>query len=58
MSERRDETPESAPPTSAPEREGTPRSYYYDDGTGYEVYDPDRDEEDTGQDDDEDKVKG
>jgi hypothetical protein len=26
-----------------------PRNYYYDDGTGYEVYDPAQDEDETGE---------
>lgn len=48
MSERRDDTTEpgeraDAPPT----RERAPRNYYYDDGTGYEVYDPSEDEDET-----------
>jgi hypothetical protein len=45
MSERRNDTTEplerDAPP--APERQ--PQNYYYDDGTGYEVYDPAEDED-------------
>ncbi|MBA3711943.1 MAG: hypothetical protein H0W76_05755 [Pyrinomonadaceae bacterium] len=43
MSERRNDTPE--PETeSHRERERVPHGYYYDDGTGYEVYDPDQDD--------------
>jgi hypothetical protein len=55
MSERRDNTPE---PADAPTRRRAPPedatgSYYYDDGTGYEIYNPDADkeEEDTTDDD-------
>ena len=43
MSERRDDTTKPGAhgePEATPERERTPRSYYYDDGTGYEIYDP------------------
>ncbi len=44
MSERTDDTTEGAA-GSRPEREGEPGSYYYDDGTGYEVYRPEEDED-------------
>ena len=46
MSEReRDDTPK---PDGPPQPGGDPAagSYYYDDATGYEVYDPEADEED------------
>ena len=43
MSERRDDTPEQDEP-SRKERE--PGAYYYDDSTGYEIYDPSEDDED------------
>ncbi len=47
MSERRDDTTEPVEPDAAsPEREREPQNYYYDDGTGYEVYDPSKDEDD------------
>ncbi len=47
MSERRDDTTEPAQRgDTPPEREGRPQNYYYDDGTGYEVYDPAQDEDD------------
>ena len=51
MSERRDDTPEpsGAPPPA--ERERTPGSYYYDDGTGYENYAPEEEDEDEQPDD-------
>lgn len=44
MNERRDDTTEAekSPPV---ERERRPGSYYYDDATGYEVYDPAQDED-------------
>jgi len=55
MSERRDDTTEPLERDDAPpEPERTPGSYYYDDNTGYEVYDPaaaedePRDETDAG----------
>ncbi|MDQ1523084.1 MAG: hypothetical protein QOE47_1008 [Pyrinomonadaceae bacterium] len=49
MSERRDDTTEPGERDDAPP-ERAPHSYYYDDGTGYEVYDPsaDGDETDAG----------
>jgi hypothetical protein len=43
MSEQRDDTPEQDEP-SRKERE--PGAYYYDDSTGYEIYDPSEDDED------------
>jgi hypothetical protein len=49
MSEPRDDTPERsrAPrPAADPERE--PGGYYYDDGTGYEPYNPEDDDEERG----------
>jgi|GEM_PF-1165219 len=47
MSERRDDTTEPGERDAPPEPERAPRNYYYDDGTGYEVYDPATDEDDT-----------
>ena len=44
MSKRRDDTTELEP-GSHRAREGESRSYYYDDGTGYEVYDAEAIEE-------------
>lgn len=45
MSERhQDDTPEAAA-RSRVEREREPRNYYYDDGTGYELYDPEKDDQ-------------
>ncbi len=45
MSERRDDTPEA---DEASRKEGKrPRgSYYYDDSTGYEIYDPNKETDD------------
>ena len=44
MSEREpDDTPKSAD-APTPERARRPGDYYYDDATGYEVYDPARDD--------------
>ena len=46
MSEREpDDTPKPAD-APTPERERRPGDYYYDDATGYEVYDPARDDGD------------
>ena len=50
MSERRDDTPEQ---DESSRTERKPGSYYYDDATGYEIYDPVEDDEDE----EEDKVK-
>jgi hypothetical protein len=47
MSERRDDTTQPGEPGAPPEREREPQNYYYDDGTGYEVYNPDEDDEET-----------
>jgi hypothetical protein len=49
MSKRRDDTTEP-PEGSRPDPEAAPRGYYYDDGTGYEVYRPEEEEkeEETG----------
>ncbi len=58
MSERRDDTTEHIEPDATPERERTPRSYYYDDGTGYEIYDPTQDEDATEEKDDADDKVG
>jgi hypothetical protein len=44
MSKQRDDTPEEIDP-SGEEREPRPSSYYYDDATGYEIYDPELDVE-------------
>jgi len=49
MSERRDDTPEQDE-TSRTERERKPGSYYYDDSTGYEIYDPSEEDEDKDED--------
>jgi hypothetical protein len=46
MSERRDDTTEPVERDAPPEPERQPQNYYYDDGTGYEVYDPAQDEDD------------
>ncbi len=45
MSEQRDNTTERDEP-SPKERPPQPGSYYYDDATGYELYDPAKDEDD------------
>lgn len=46
MSEPRDDTTESGA-GSRPERKPKPGSYYYDDATGYEIYAPEQDREDS-----------
>ena len=51
MSEREaDDTPKPDGPPQ-PVGDTPPGSYYYDDATGYEVYDPEADEEDEATDD-------
>jgi hypothetical protein len=46
MSEREaDDTPKPGGPPQ-PASDAPPRSYYYDDATGYETYDPECDDED------------
>lgn len=45
MSEPRDDTTEPDERAAPPEPEREPQNYYYDDGTGYEVYDPAADED-------------
>lgn len=44
MSKQRDDTTEQNEP-SGEQREPQPGSYYYDDSTGYEIYDPEKDDE-------------
>lgn len=51
MSTQRDDTTEQNEPSgeqSTPQQQ--PGSYYYDDSTGYEIYDPEKDEEEEGED--------
>jgi hypothetical protein len=55
LSERRDDTTEPDERAAQEERERAPQNYYYDDGTGYEVYDPAKDEDDADADDKESK---
>ena len=47
MSRRPDDTTEPQP-GSRPEPEREPRNYYYDDGTGYEVFDPTGEDDEPG----------
>jgi hypothetical protein len=49
MSERRDDTTEQDEP-SGDERERPTISYYYDDATGYEIYNPEEDDEEDEED--------
>ncbi|HEV2913936.1 MAG TPA: hypothetical protein VGX92_11710 [Pyrinomonadaceae bacterium] len=51
MSEHGDDTTERDAPSPAPS-EPEPGRYYYDDATGYEIYDPSKDDEGEGEDDD------
>ena len=44
MSQRRDDTTD-APERARARRERAPGDYYYDDATGYEIYDPAQDED-------------
>jgi ribosomal 30S subunit maturation factor RimM len=49
MSKQRDDTPEEIHPSGEEEEpERKPGGYYYDDSTGYEVYDPKK-EDDEGE---------
>jgi hypothetical protein len=50
MTERQDDTTQPGERDAPPEPESAPRNYYYDDGTGYEVYDPATDEDDDADD--------
>jgi hypothetical protein len=50
MTERQDDTTQPRERDAPPEPERAPRNYYYDDGTGYEVYDPATDEDDEADD--------
>ena len=49
MSQRKDDTTEHDEP-SGEQRERQPGSYYYDDSTGYEIYDPEKDDEEDDED--------
>lgn len=49
MSERRDDTTEPDEPSGEPQ-EPKPGSYYYDDSTGYEIYDPEKADEEEDED--------
>ncbi|HVG35782.1 MAG TPA: hypothetical protein VM911_22210 [Pyrinomonadaceae bacterium] len=46
MNEPEDDTTEQDAPSPARSREQPRHSYYYDDATGYEIYDPAREDED------------
>ena len=50
MSEQGDDTTERDAPSP---RESEPGRYYYDDTTGYEIYDPSKDDDDDQQEDEE-----
>ncbi|HEY0080947.1 MAG TPA: hypothetical protein VGB73_20250 [Pyrinomonadaceae bacterium] len=53
MTEPPDDTPQTPPPPPRPDAQDKPASYYYDDATGYELFDPeaDHDEQDGAQND-------
>jgi hypothetical protein len=46
MDEPKDDTTEQDAPSPAREEEQPRHSYYYDDATGYEIYDPSHEDED------------
>ena len=46
MSKQIDDTTEPTEPSGEDDEQRKPGSYYYDDSTGYEVYDAEKDEED------------
>lgn len=58
MSEHGDDTTESGAPSPVPSNPAPAGSYYYDDATGYEVYDPSKEEEDDDGEDDVDVKEG
>ena len=45
MSKRVDDTTESIEPSGEESERQKPGSYYYDDSTGYEIYDPEKEDE-------------
>lgn len=47
MTQHKDDTTERNE-SSVEEPESKPGSYYYDDSTGYKIYDPEKDDEDEG----------
>lgn len=44
MNERKRDVTTESPESERPEPERAPGNYYYDDGTGYELYEPDEEE--------------
>jgi hypothetical protein len=40
-----EDEPSTRPEDSMPQQSETPRSYYYDDATGYEIYEEESDDE-------------
>jgi hypothetical protein len=50
MSERRDDTTEPIDPSGEEKERTKPGSYYYDDSTGYEIYNPEEDDEEDEED--------
>jgi hypothetical protein len=45
MSQSKDDTTEHIEPSGEEQERPKPGSYYYDDSTGYEIYDPEKDAE-------------
>ena len=45
MSQRRDDTTDAPEERAPAKRERAPGDYYYDDATGYEIYDPTQDKD-------------
>lgn len=54
MSEQRDDTTDGGVPSRTERPSG---KYYYDDATGYEVYDPSKDDEEDGDREDDDEAR-
>jgi hypothetical protein len=50
MSERRDNTTDTTQDEPTNKRARAPGAYYYDDATGYEVYDPAQEQDEADQD--------
>ena len=50
MSQRKDDTTEHDEPSGEECERHKPGSYYYDDSTGYEIYDPEKDDEEDDED--------
>jgi hypothetical protein len=51
MSQHKDDTTEHDEPSVKERERRQPDSYYYDDATGYEIYDPEKDDEEEDEED-------